>query len=46
MGEDRLHEYDDGFNGQWSAVGDEAGFGDAERADARHRSEEHGDAEL
>lgn len=33
MGEDRFYEYDDGFNEQWSAVGDEAGLGNAE-----HRS--------
>jgi hypothetical protein len=35
MGEDRFYEYDDGFNEPWSAVGDEAGFDNAEcRIDA------------
>jgi hypothetical protein len=29
-----LHEYDDGFNEQWSAVGDEAGLGNAEHRSA------------
>jgi hypothetical protein len=29
MGEDRFHEHDDGFCEQWSAVGDEAGLGNA-----------------